>query len=1581
MSNNPSSSSSKPVNDLIRFWGGNNANSADFTHKRNDVISSSSVDTTSLPPTPPSSLSIIEIQTLSKKNDIGRIDWSSIPQPRLETIDGNAKSNSISIQEIIKKPSPAAISLSKSIIHNSHVIIPSHSSSNNTTIPPPTSPSKEDITFIGIKRDNVNNDEIIPEEPPPRRTLPPIRRVTNLITKFEKNRSNSSGSSKNLASPSSPTSPFYQRKHDNERSDNNNPPPLPSDTGDNNNNHPIQNPSSILSDFHETIENQKLKGRSNIYKVIGSKYIGGSSSKKPHVLASAQETNNYMMGKINEKNSDFPHNESILDNYDNLTMTNENKKEQLITDSNFATSIRNNRNSITIINESDSISKINNITKSKSESKKRQISTTRNLQESRYPRRQSTSSKKTHHHDHSNKIERKKTVLGPRPYSLRRPAPSTSTFPTPITLPQRSQLSPTNTLKRHKELIRATSIKSQTHDLPEYTSSKTKLSLMVPHNIANSDYGKLNHSVPDLTARNRDSNFNRNYRKNNQTVPDLTRIEVFLKSEKDNVNDNYNYKNNTLEFDLTKVTKFSFNAYDESDEINELFKPGAPWIHLPQLDEFIKSLPKTEFTSPKDIMTDEEYQKFIGQLKFYKTDIFPPMNQIPDDLSLDDLKNNNKQSNQRMQNDIVSAGIDGVLGAQGSLYGINMMKLEIFRDFIQLLTLTLSFVTSNLFGTWLQTLLDTLPNLFSLNFQNVFGNGFAFLLAFFLICFAALYWFRKMTKHDPNEVVEGLESYPWNLRPERSKKENIVVVFVITSLYLPLSKLSIDALVWSDTFWPVTNPYLTTDSPEFTPLGSPDTYRAPDDFCYVTSMRKQDLNFAFIIIPIALLNLAVLTVWFPIALKRLVDKNLPRVDKFNEMGEARKDIDKDYKELLDKDTCPYNFLYNGYHQRWATYKTFIMVNKIFLILLVVLISKDNCLFRSFGRTRIETIRQALQITLMFTLLLIHWRTQPFLLESQNISEYWSRFGYMITSFLGLFVVLQVGSTNAIFIVITVINYTMGVAVVWCVIKETDRFQSFVKNMQQRLDFSINIYSPKLDFNKHIKRRIWQETWTTLLLTCDQFKMPEKKIVAFSQSSYRPPYLLNFSGSVAERHIENLKVIQHIGIKQYNASIAPLSEALAIMRLKIYNNFVGPDMYYAPEMLMVNLKTYFGKAYVVPFPFSVVFVYDEDDSVVTLTKEWEIERYIRQNEDREIERRRGVRQMLRALEGKIVVGPCSDIGGGHNAVGLLSIQRKQGSRWRGINMNSGFEVTITYTDHGEINGPDDREISPEPPPPHERAVGHDILGITSDFALTPQLQRLISDNSQLIESGFPKIRELMKEYRKFYHNEAVHKKETLTYAFFINIYDNPSIPLESLPTLLMSTEENPLIHSIPEAEYPALVYLYERMRVVNLSRVHQWWFLFWDDLWRKNAHEIPYLSQHPQDFSPTYRKSICYRPMIRAKLEEFLERRGCWKNGGKAGFLHSGVLNRVYLYLNNVIFYSGVRGKGRKKRRGGGNDEHCEKGSHSDNTWDSNIVLGRVQWTWRERLVQGQDILLGRRPNPQTRPFFKQMQSWNNNISL
>ncbi|KAH8913748.1 hypothetical protein BT69DRAFT_1358873, partial [Atractiella rhizophila] len=59
--------------------------------------------------------------------------------------------------------------------------------------------------------------------------------------------------------------------------------------------------------------------------------------------------------------------------------------------------------------------------------------------------------------------------------------------------------------------------------------------------------------------------------------------------------------------------------------------------------------------------------------------------------------------------------------------------------------------------------------------------------------------------------------------------------------------------------------------------------------------------------------------------------------------------------------------------------------------------------------------------------------------------------------------------------------------------------------------------------------------------------------------------------------------------------------------------------------------------------------------------------------------------------------------------------------------------------------------------------------------------------------------------------------------------------------------------------------------------------------------------HPSQFSPYYRSSICYHPLSRPDLETFLRNLGLWVNEGRSGYFTTGFLNRIYLFLDQVVF--------------------------------------------------------------------------------
>ena len=75
-------------------------------------------------------------------------------------------------------------------------------------------------------------------------------------------------------------------------------------------------------------------------------------------------------------------------------------------------------------------------------------------------------------------------------------------------------------------------------------------------------------------------------------------------------------------------------------------------------------------------------------------------------------------------------------------------------------------------------------------------------------------------------------------------------------------------------------------------------------------------------------------------------------------------------------------------------------------------------------------------------------------------------------------------------------------------------------------------------------------------------------IRFSQLHDRPPRLIEFKGTVAERHVENLKIIRAIGAKKYMEACRDLTPEEILLRQKVYNFYSGPGT--LPLLLELSL---------------------------------------------------------------------------------------------------------------------------------------------------------------------------------------------------------------------------------------------------------------------------------------------------------------------------------------------------------------------------------------------------------------------------
>jgi hypothetical protein len=220
------------------------------------------------------------------------------------------------------------------------------------------------------------------------------------------------------------------------------------------------------------------------------------------------------------------------------------------------------------------------------------------------------------------------------------------------------------------------------------------------------------------------------------------------------------------------------------------------------------------------------------------------------------------------------------------------------------------------------------PNVLALNFATTAMGALVYLLVFMCITTVLLFYMLHVTKQASRlQIQEGFQS------PTLSGGLGIIfVTFLLMVLYLPLSTMALHVVIWSSDLWVVPNPYINATSlpPVLEPLGPPEQYRDPLDFCWTTTMERNAVNFAPLAVICALIVMASvrftfcdspgrfaylekLTVYFPIHLAKVIRFSVPKVDKYTEIGKLRSksELNREYLRILERDRNPFSFLYRS----------------------------------------------------------------------------------------------------------------------------------------------------------------------------------------------------------------------------------------------------------------------------------------------------------------------------------------------------------------------------------------------------------------------------------------------------------------------------------------------------------------------------------------------------------------------------------------------------------------------------------------------------------------------------------------------
>ena len=96
------------------------------------------------------------------------------------------------------------------------------------------------------------------------------------------------------------------------------------------------------------------------------------------------------------------------------------------------------------------------------------------------------------------------------------------------------------------------------------------------------------------------------------------------------------------------------------------------------------------------------------------------------------------------------------------------------------------------------------------------------------------------------------------------------------------------------------------------------------------------------------------------------------------------------------------------------------------------------------------------------------------------------------------------------------------------------------------------------------------------------------------------------------------------------------------------------------------------------------------------------------------------------------------------------------------------------------------------------------------------------NRAAVDKGRQEWLARVSAYRARLRTEALRKHQTMSYGFQINIYSRPQMRYLDLTTALKRDDVNPDVVEIPEYARSGMIYLFERILVVNQSNVHRWW---------------------------------------------------------------------------------------------------------------------------------------------------------------
>lgn len=600
----------------------------------------------------------------------------------------------------------------------------------------------------------------------------------------------------------------------------------------------------------------------------------------------------------------------------------------------------------------------------------------------------------------------------------------------------------------------------------------------------------------------------------------------------------------------------------------------------------------------------------------------------------------------------------------------------------------------------------------------------------------------------------------------------------------------------------------------------------------------------------------------PGTIYQVINKYQPEPQFYDENGdEISIQFDREryllqYRLLLQRDKCPYNFLYSGYEYQRSIYKVVTLVVKMLLIIPV------NPLVTS------GVASCSMSLIIVFIYAVMSTIMRPFLLDQDDYIDIAARVTAVLTLIIQVLIVCKVIDESISGVLLVAINVINLLVMVLVFLSNVD----FVKNFFRRHFGSLEFTPGKVyNYLEDRKVRIWQRFWRGLLSSC---------------GTLQPAY---------ERLCEMENVVMTVGKVEYVEGLDPSNEAIRQAR-RLSRELEGCDIYYRGEK---ELSCYWGRMYIQPFPFRIQIIYDFDQYKETIGDN-EILNFVQQNKDPQIVSIRKMRQALRCLDGETVTYPFEKddvkVKRGLCGVEKCHVNYNRGTFRVKTKANDmfceGFRISLEYDDgYGEFQDGttfDSQKLN----------IGEKEFGLTKEFNMSQELKTFLTtpENFAIVRNKWNDYIERCQFYRHDLEEEREEEESDASWSFWYMIFNNDFIPFEGVCSYLNKFETNPELQNCTTLYRSEFDGVYSRLKYYDSHPAISYWYCFWDDVAVHNSI-LKKIERHPELFDLANPHALIYHPMPIEELKAKLERAGLRTRKGN-GLFNNKIINELYSTLDS-----------------------------------------------------------------------------------